>query len=148
MLIYILFVWLFTGPFIHVHRKLSTTKLSQSSETSGSWFCNFSQPEDANSSANIYFLETSGAPYLSLRQLCAVESAAKANPGYNVVVGMLGGVNLVNLTKVTRKIVDNYKNVRLVQLDPRTWMQGTPMSPDTSLGRRLFEKLNKSMHKV
>jgi hypothetical protein len=146
------FAWLWTGPsFQHVHHKPTRLIESNKSLTYLLSSCNGSKQTNTStesSTATIYFLETSGRPTLNKRQLCAVESAAKANPGHKVVVALLGSFSDIHLNQATRNIVDNYKNVRLMQLDLQTWLRGTPFSPDTLNGRLLFEKLNKSKHKV
>jgi hypothetical protein len=98
--------------------------------------------------ADIYFLETSGSSKLNLRQLCAVESAAKSNPGYRVLAALLSNSNELNITRATSNILDKYKNINIVKLDFKTWLQGTPVSPETVQGRQLFECINKSAFKV
>jgi hypothetical protein len=47
------------------------------------------EPDIVNDKA-IFFMETSSKPFLTSKQLCGVEAAAKSNPGRPVIVGMLG----------------------------------------------------------
>jgi hypothetical protein len=84
---------------------------------------------------------------MNLRQLCAVESAARAHPGNKVTVALFNNIQ-GDTTHATQKILDEYKNIRMGRVDLRTWLHGTPVSPETFHGRRLFEKLRRSAYKV
>jgi hypothetical protein len=99
-------------------------------------------------SADIYFLETSGSSNLNLRQLCAVESAARSHPDSVVLAALLSTANELNMTQATRNILDVYKNINIVKVDLKTWLHGTPVSPETVQGRQLFESVNNSTFKV
>ncbi|CAG0916420.1 unnamed protein product [Notodromas monacha] len=75
-------------------------------------------PDDA-----VYFLETSGLPFLNLKQLCSIESAAKYHPEKVVFVAVKSERFLYSdSVNVLRQ---NYKNVRIARLDPDSWLNST-----------------------
>ena len=82
---------------------------------------------------NIFFHETScsdtGIVQLTARQSCAIESAARANPNWNVFVLFASPVGFRN--KSTLPIIDallQYPNVHLRFLNITTYAEQTPLS--------------------
>lgn len=80
----------------------------------------------------IFFLETScksrnaGHVVLTGRQACAVESAARSNPGLDVLVLVLAPVPMGS-DPFVEAITKNYGNVRIVHADISRYMLGTPV---------------------
>ncbi len=89
----------------------------------------------------IYFLETSGGQRLSERQLCAVESAARAHPSLPVVVCLFSNQPL-------KKWIDNvltryYNNVMVVNVDVAGLIDGTPVASSN-----VFDRVGYSPYEV
>ncbi|CAG0923338.1 unnamed protein product [Notodromas monacha] len=88
-------------------------------------------PENA-----IYFLETSGLPMLSPKQLCAVESAALHHPNRPVVVAVKN--EFLQLPIVLKSWSERYPNVMFINLDIVQWLNGTILLP--WLSKNLLDK--------
>ena len=72
----------------------------------------------------IYFHETAGRDHLNLRQLCAVESAAKQNPDRSVQVFFQ--TNHVNLTvDPLVSILRGYPNIAMILINVTDYFAGT-----------------------
>jgi hypothetical protein len=72
----------------------------------------------------IYFHETAGRDHLNLRQLCAVESAAKKNPDRSVQVFFQ--TNHVNLTvDPLISILRGYPNISVILINVTDYFTGT-----------------------
>ncbi|CAG0915854.1 unnamed protein product [Notodromas monacha] len=84
----------------------------------------------------IYFLETSGLPMLSPKQLCAVESAALHHPNRSVVVAVKN--KFLQLPSVVKSWSEKYKNIMFTTLDIVQWLNGTILLP--WLSKNLFDK--------
>uniref|UniRef100_A0A1S4HCI6 Alpha 1,4-glycosyltransferase domain-containing protein n=1 Tax=Anopheles gambiae TaxID=7165 RepID=A0A1S4HCI6_ANOGA len=92
-----------------------------------------SVPQPTDDGRNIFFHETSclkedGIVRLNARQACAIESAARANPGWNVYVLFAAPVGFRNRT--TQPILDAllaYPNVHLRYVNLTTYANDTPL---------------------
>uniref|UniRef100_A0A182SSX3 Alpha 1,4-glycosyltransferase domain-containing protein n=1 Tax=Anopheles maculatus TaxID=74869 RepID=A0A182SSX3_9DIPT len=91
-----------------------------------------STPQPTDDGRNIFFHETScskdGDVRLNARQACAIESAARANPGWNVYVLFAAPVGFRNRT--TQPILDallEYRNVHLRYTNLTTYANETPL---------------------
>ena len=92
-----------------------------------------SVPQPTDDGRNIFFHETSclkkdGIVRLNARQACAIESAARANPGWNVYVLFAAPVGFRNRT--TQPILDallEYPNVHLRYVNLTTYANDTPL---------------------
>uniref|UniRef100_A0AAG5D802 Alpha 1,4-glycosyltransferase domain-containing protein n=1 Tax=Anopheles atroparvus TaxID=41427 RepID=A0AAG5D802_ANOAO len=91
-----------------------------------------SSPQPADDGRSIFFHETScskdGLVRLNARQACAIESAARANPQWNVFVLFAAPVGFQNRT--TQPIVDallDYRNVHLRYVNLTTYANDTPL---------------------
>ena len=72
----------------------------------------------------IYFHETTGRDHLNLRQLCAVESAAKKNPDRSVQIFFQ--TNHVNLTvSPLSSILKSYPNTVVILINVKEYFAGT-----------------------
>lgn len=87
---------------------------------------------------NAFFLETSCATpastiNLNARQLCAVESAAKNSPNWNVYVLFAANVGFLNDTssleyKMLDAVLSSYANIKFLRLNITHYADGTPLS--------------------
>ncbi|XP_555205.2 lactosylceramide 4-alpha-galactosyltransferase [Anopheles gambiae] len=91
-----------------------------------------SMPQPTDDGRNIFFHETScwkdGIVRLNARQACAIESAARANPEWNVYVLFAAPVGFRNRT--TQPILDallEYRNVHLRYVNLTTYANDTPL---------------------
>ncbi|XP_022183868.1 lactosylceramide 4-alpha-galactosyltransferase isoform X1 [Nilaparvata lugens] len=90
-------------------------------------------PKQVVKDTSIFFHETSchskGAVYLSARQACAVESAAKMNPGSHVYVLYPSPLSQPNATRVDPlfTVINAYSNVRVRHLNAERYFQGSPL---------------------
>ncbi|CAG0915857.1 unnamed protein product [Notodromas monacha] len=75
----------------------------------------------------IYFLETSGLPMLSPKQLCAVESAALHHPNRSVVVAVKN--KFLQLPSVVKSWSEKYPNIMFTTIDIVQWLNGTILQP-------------------
>ncbi|CAG0915855.1 unnamed protein product [Notodromas monacha] len=71
----------------------------------------------------IYFLETTGLPMLSPKQLCAIESAALHHPKRPVIVAVR--YHHLQLPCSAETWTKTYPNVQFIPLDIFEWMEGT-----------------------
>ncbi|XP_049869413.1 lactosylceramide 4-alpha-galactosyltransferase-like [Pectinophora gossypiella] len=93
-------------------------------------------------SKNIFLIETSCKGYLDLRQACAVESAARAHPDWQVNLLFVGPVTRERLTTGILSSLQSYKNVVIARV------YFSEIVKDTPLERLLSEKLlDKSEHR-
>lgn len=73
----------------------------------------------------IYFHETSGRRSLDLRQSCAVESAAKENPGRSIQLFMQ--TNRLEKKGPWLSILDQYNNIQVILLNDTDYFANTPL---------------------
>ena len=80
-------------------------------------------------SDNAFYIETSGARSLSVRQACAVESFARLNPSLTVYVFMTpsNGSQIDIKATTMRGLVENYRNIRIRKLHFDGFFAGTPL---------------------
>ncbi|XP_034937294.1 lactosylceramide 4-alpha-galactosyltransferase-like isoform X2 [Chelonus insularis] len=80
---------------------------------------------------NIFFHETScfgdREILLNARQACAVESAAKMNPGMKVYLSFLSHRKFSNYTKMIIDILMSYKNVHIHRISMDRYVKDTPL---------------------
>ncbi|XP_014299405.2 lactosylceramide 4-alpha-galactosyltransferase [Microplitis demolitor] len=79
---------------------------------------------------NIFFHETScfdDGIVLNARQSCAVESAAKMNPGTNIYLLVLSNMNFSNATKNIIKHLMSYKNIHIRRIFMEKYVKNTPI---------------------
>ncbi|XP_052865868.1 lactosylceramide 4-alpha-galactosyltransferase-like [Anopheles cruzii] len=83
---------------------------------------------------NIFFHETScsadGVLRLSARQACAIESAARTNPGWNIFVLFAAPVGFQNNRSTALPVIDSllqYRNVHLRYVNLTTYGNDTPL---------------------
>lgn len=89
------------------------------------------------SDQRIFFHETSGRSQLSLRQCCAVESAARNNPDRPVQLLMRSSTNCASTDPIKSqqlpmnpswlKVLSRYPNVEIVLLNQDHYFAGTPL---------------------
>ena len=81
------------------------------------------------SSDNAFFIESSGAGSLDVRQACSVESFARLNPTLNTYVLMIpkGGKQIDIKAKTMKNLRENFKNVRIRKLYLDGFFAGTPL---------------------
>lgn len=87
---------------------------------------------------NVFFLETSCAGdaagiNLNARQLCAVESAAKNSPNWNIYVLFAANVGFVNDTKSVEyrmldAVLSSYSNIKFLRLNITNYGDSTPLA--------------------
>lgn len=85
----------------------------------------YSDSIDTVGNRRIFYLETSGRPYLTRRQCCTVESVAKNNPDRPIQVFMAADHLLLNSSWL--KVLENYPNVQIVMFDIEDYFTGTPL---------------------
>lgn len=78
---------------------------------------------EENENNRIFFHETTGRNILNLRQLCAVESAAKENPDRPVQLFMQS--NDVDEASPVIPVLSNYPNVAVILLNATEYFSGT-----------------------
>lgn len=71
----------------------------------------------------IYFHETTGSDNLNLRQLCAVESAAKENPTRSVQIFFQG--DHVNLNVPLDSVLKQYSNIAVILINASDYFAET-----------------------
>ncbi|CAH2980079.1 unnamed protein product [Chilo suppressalis] len=76
---------------------------------------------------SIFFVETSCRGGLTSRQACAVESAAKSNPHWDVHVLFSGSVSDPVLRRSCLSKLVDYKNVKLLRIHIADYARGTPL---------------------
>lgn len=87
---------------------------------------------------NAFFLETSCATAtstinLNARQICAVESAAKNSPNWNIYVLFAANIGFLNDTsgaeyKMLDAVLSTYSNIKFLRLNITTYADTTPLS--------------------
>lgn len=87
---------------------------------------------------NAFYLETSCATpastiNLTPRQLCAVESAAKNSPNWNIYVLFAANIGFLNDTSSTEykmldAVLSTYTNIKFLRLNITNYGNGTPLS--------------------
>lgn len=88
--------------------------------------------EDADSNEvsfpekNIFFIEPSCQMGLSFHQVCSIESAARANPGWQVSVLFAGPVPMQCRRTVNFTTLKTYSNIHLYRIHVKTFADGTP----------------------
>lgn len=91
---------------------------------------------------NVFFLETScsitGHIGLNARQLCAIESAAKNNPSWQIYVLFAANIGATSNQSDMVNAVLTYENVRFRRLNLTTYGEATPLSEWMREGR-MFE---------
>ncbi len=75
--------------------------------------------------SRIYFHETSGSDHLSVRQCCAVESAARNNPTRPVQIFLQG--NSLNYSSHFLSVLEHYSNVAVILLNETEYFTNTPL---------------------
>lgn len=75
----------------------------------------------------IYFHETSGRSRLTLRQSCAVESAAKENPDRPVQLIMQTEISSINRRGTWLNVLSNYPNVAVILIKEMDYFRDTPL---------------------
>ncbi|XP_057367573.1 lactosylceramide 4-alpha-galactosyltransferase-like [Daphnia carinata] len=83
------------------------------------------ETERSDSNRRIFFHETSGRSDLSLRQTCAVESAAKHNPDRPVQVFMTA--DRLEYSSPWLEVLQHYANVTIVVMDMKSYFASTPL---------------------
>ncbi|XP_046449013.1 lactosylceramide 4-alpha-galactosyltransferase-like isoform X3 [Daphnia pulex] len=83
------------------------------------------ETERGDFNRRIFFHETSGRSDLGLRQTCTVESAAKNNPGRPIQVFMTA--DRLDYSSPWLEVLQNYPNVSIVMVDPRSYFSKTPL---------------------
>ncbi|XP_074094401.1 lactosylceramide 4-alpha-galactosyltransferase isoform X2 [Cotesia typhae] len=79
---------------------------------------------------NIFFHETScfdQGIVLNGRQACAVESAAKMNPGMNIYLLVLSNMDFSNSSKDLIKHLKSYKNIHIKRIFMEEYVKDTPI---------------------
>ena len=81
------------------------------------------------SSDNAFFIESSGAGSLDVRQACSVESFARLNPTLTTYVLIVpkGGKQIDIKATTMKNLMENYKNVRIRKLHLDGYFAGTPL---------------------
>ncbi|XP_052892304.1 lactosylceramide 4-alpha-galactosyltransferase-like [Anopheles moucheti] len=109
-----------------------------------------SVPQPTNDGRNVFFHETScskdGIVRLNARQACAVESAARANPDWNIYVLFAAPVGFRNQT--AQPILDallDYRNVHLRFVNLTTYANETPLEEWMENGE-IFRSLYMNSH--
>ena len=75
----------------------------------------------------IYFHETSGNNQLTLRQSCAVESAAKENPERPIQIIMQTDISSINTRGTWLNVLWNYQNVVIILINETEYFRNTPL---------------------
>lgn len=83
---------------------------------------------------SIYFHETSCHGWLNSRQACAVESAARTHPKWQINVLFTGPVTKVNLNNGSLKALEQFENVYFFRLHIVEYAKGTPVESMVSEG--------------
>lgn len=79
-------------------------------------------------SNRIFFHETSGSKRLNLRQICAIESAAKHNSARPVQVFLHSGNDLADLKlRPWFEVLGNYSNIQISYLNETKYFHNTPL---------------------
>ena len=81
------------------------------------------------SSDNVFYIESSGARSLDIRQACSVESFARLNPTKTTYVLMIpkGGAQIDIKATTMKNLMENYKNIRIRKLHLDDYFAGTPL---------------------
>lgn len=75
---------------------------------------------------NIFFIEPSCQMGLSFHQVCSIESAARANPGWQVTVLFAGRVPKQCQRTVNFTTLQTYSNIHLYRIHVKTFADRTP----------------------
>lgn len=75
----------------------------------------------------IYFHETSGRDHLTLRQTCAVESAAKENPHRPIQLIMQADISSIHPYGTWLNILSHYPNVAVILIKEADYFRNTPL---------------------
>ncbi|XP_026324846.1 uncharacterized protein LOC113233844 [Hyposmocoma kahamanoa] len=75
---------------------------------------------------NIFFIEASCQMGLTFHQVCSIESAAKANPGWQVSVLFAGRIPKQCQSTVNFTTLDTYGNIHLYRIHVKKFADGTP----------------------
>lgn len=75
----------------------------------------------------IYFHETSGRSQLTLRQTCAIESAAKENPDRPIQLIMQARDDDVDRFSTGMAVLAHYPNVAVILINETEYFEGTPL---------------------
>lgn len=78
-------------------------------------------------SKSIFMHETSCRGGLNSRQACAVESAARAHPNWQIHMLFSGPVSKYVLERSCLAILTNYTNIRLFRIHLKDYAKGTPV---------------------
>lgn len=73
----------------------------------------------------MFFHEVSGRPFLTWRELCSVEAAARYNPSRPVQLFMSS--DSVNRTHPWFETLSSYSNVEVISIDNARYFEGTPL---------------------
>ncbi|XP_063534360.1 lactosylceramide 4-alpha-galactosyltransferase-like isoform X1 [Cydia strobilella] len=85
-------------------------------------------------SRSIFFHETSCKGYLDSRQACAVESAARAHPGWQINVLFAAPVHKNSLKNGSLSVLRNFTNIRLSRVHITNYAKRTPLESMVSGG--------------
>lgn len=85
----------------------------------------YSEDVDTAGNRRVFYLETSGRPYLTRRQCCTVESVAKNNPDRPVQVFM--SAHQLQMNTSWLKVLENYPNIQIVLFDMEDYFTDTPL---------------------
>lgn len=80
-----------------------------------------------SSPKQIFFHETSCKLGLNSREACAIESAAKNNPNWNINVFFLGSPSDLFLESAVYKLLKKKNNIRFYRVDIIDFVQNTPI---------------------
>lgn len=91
----------------------------------------------------IFFIETSCNRKLNSRQACSIESAAKANPKWQIIVLFAGPLPSRSQTSKPMSLLKKYKNINFFRIHFSKYIRGTPLKRKFATGF-----LNKSKWRV
>lgn len=85
---------------------------------------------------SIYFHETSCKGGLNSRQACAIESAARAHPNWQVNVLFLGPVKELSLKNSVLTKLQEFSNIKIYRINIVKFAEGTPA--ETMISKNIF----------
>lgn len=107
---------------IFIYSMLSVTDENQQSTE----FLAFENEKDLHSTdSRIFFHETSGRSFLTLREVCSVESAARHHPSKLVQIFM--STESIELGH-SWNVLNHYKNIQIIPIKNDEYFKGTPLA--------------------
>lgn len=85
--------------------------------------------QNFSSTKQIFFHETSCKSGLDSRQACAIESAARANPNWDINVFFVGSLSKLFARSSLYELLSSKRNVHFYRVIVATFNYNTPMKP-------------------